>query len=89
MNPPLHSLFGQAQPGKPPEDLRKGDLRLQPGEGRSDTVVNPQSECDVTVRLAPQVQPVWIGELIGISIGGSQHQQYSLPLLDAGAGEIE
>src|SRR5260370_23620247 len=48
------------------EDL----LTFHPSQGRPEAVVNPISESHVRVRLSGNVEPVGIGEHLGIAIGG-------------------
>jgi hypothetical protein len=66
---------GELHPAQPPSDRADGDLGLHPREVLPQAGVNSGAESQVTVVPTADVQPVRIGELDRVAVGGGDQDE--------------
>src|SRR5580704_6942126 len=67
---------------KPLQDGCEGNLSFHSGQRSSETEMGSEAECDVTVVLAADVEPVGIGKALRIPVGCAHYRDHGLPLAD-------
>src|SRR3954469_7500464 len=60
------------------EEVREGNLCLQPREWRAQTGMNAKAERDMGIRIASNVEAARVGELPGVAVRGADHRQNEL-----------
>ena len=79
--------FPPSQAHQMREQLFERDAALEARERGAEAVVDPESECDVVLRVAVQIELVPARELALVAVGGSEQHEHRLPLLETALGD--
>src|ERR1700742_1696865 len=71
------TVVDQLQTGQGGE-AGQGELPLHPGQGSAEAEVDALAERDEAAGLAGQVEPVGVGERLGVAVGGTEHHGHDL-----------
>jgi len=56
------------------QEERKGNFSFEPGEWGTEAEVRAESEREVSIGLASDVEAVGLVELFGVTVGGAEHE---------------
>ena len=86
----MQGAFGpDRQAREPPEERADSDLALEAGEGSAEAVVDAGAKGEVGVGVvALDVEPVRIGELRRIAVGGAEQRHHEAALRDRLPSEL-
>ena len=89
--PPAQRLGGHRQPhrAEPRQQVREGDLRLQPGQRRAQAVVDAVAERQVPRSLPAKIQPVRVGVPGRIAVRRAQRDDHRVAAADARPADLD
>src|SRR5579872_7316893 len=85
-----HDLFVR-QPiiGEASEETGKSDAQLKPRQSRAQAIMHAVPQRHVAVRITGDVELVGISELIGVPVGGADHDVENLAFADVYAADFK